>query len=541
MEPLIPSIEKPSIAFPIPVSRAESSPNCCTCDFKEKHKEFTWQIKSYKSHLTKSNEREASLKQKISDLKLRIKYLEGQLYGKKAENRCRQDASFYQAKTKLNRGQQKRNHGPQRRTYSHLPTIEDIQELAPSKRYCPYCKLPYNEIHSTEDSEEIVVDVQSYRRVIKRKKYKPVCQCKKSLSIVTAPKANKLIPKGKFAVSTWVLILLEKYHHQCPLYRLLQTLSLYGVSLSMGTILDSIQKLIPLFAPIYAGIQEKNRLGDWWHADETRWFVFESQEGKTSFEWYMWVFISSESVVYILDPHRNSQVIKTHLGTIDKGILCTDRFSGYKSFVDSKAEVVWSLCWAHIRRDFLEVGKSKRKYEKWTLAWVKRIGKIYYYNSKRIRYRKGSKRFLLFDTTLREKLLEMKEQCDQELSQERLPEIAKKVLRSLKKYWQELTVFVDNPHIPMDNNAAERKMRIPVVGRKNYYGSGAIWNGHFLATMLSIFQTLIVWNINPRDWLYTYLQACADNGGRVPKKIQSYFPWNMSKRKRNQMALSAPG
>ena len=79
-------------------------------------------------------------------------------------------------------------------------------------------------------------------------------------------------------------------------------------------------------------------------------------------------------------------------------------------------------------------------------------------------------------------------------------------------------------------------MRIPVVGRKNYYGSGAIWNGHFLATMLSIFQTLFLWKINPRDWLYEYLNACAKSGGKVPDDFQYYLPWNMSKQMRKRLS-----
>ncbi len=36
-------------------------------------------------------------------------------------------------------------------------------------------------------------------------------------------------------------------------------------------------------------------------------------------------------------------------------------------------------------------------------------------------------------------------------------------------HWQGLTIFVDHPHIPMDNNAAERGLRGSVLGRKNYY------------------------------------------------------------------------
>ena len=37
--------------------------------------------------------------------------------------------------------------------------------------------------------------------------------------------------------------------------------------------------------------------------------------------------------------------------------------------------------------------------------------------------------------------------------------------------WDRLTRFVDDARIPLDNNATERAIRGPVVGRKNHYGS----------------------------------------------------------------------
>ena len=42
---------------------------------------------------------------------------------------------------------------------------------------------------------------------------------------------------------------------------------------------------------------------------------------------------------------------------------------------------------------------------------------------------------------------------------------------SMKNHWKGLTLFVDHPEIPMDNNLAERELRGPVVGRKNFYGN----------------------------------------------------------------------
>ena len=68
----------------------------------------------------------------------------------------------------------------------------------------------------------------------------------------------------------------------------------------------------------------------------------------------------------------------------------------------------------------------------------------------------------------------------------------------MRNLWPGLTRFVDNADLPMDNNQAERALRGPVVGRKNYYGSGAQWSGALCATLFSLFHILERWQINPR-------------------------------------------
>jgi transposase len=110
------------------------------------------------------------------------------------------------------------------------------------------------------------------------------------------------------------------------------------------------------------------------------------------------------------------------------------------------------------------------------------------------------------------------------------------VLESMKKHWKGLQVFVDHPHIPMDNSEAERKIRPAAVGRKNYYGSGSLWSASLTACLFSLFQTLVKWNINPRTWLQEYLTACAQAGG-VPKGLGAFLPWRMSEGRRTQMGL----
>lgn len=92
----------------------------------------------------------------------------------------------------------------------------------------------------------------------------------------------------------------------------------------------------------------------------------------------------------------------------------------------------------------------------------------------------------------------------------------------------------------MDNNQAERSMRSPVVGRKNFYGSGSEGSAELAATMYSLFATMKLWGLNLRTWLTTYLQACADNGNAPPVAMDVFLPWQMDAKRLAQMRACHP-
>ena len=72
------------------------------------------------------------------------------------------------------------------------------------------------------------------------------------------------------------------------------------------------------------------------------------------------------------------------------------------------------------------------------------------------------------------------------------------MFESLRAHRDGLTRFVDDPRIPMDNNASERLERDPAVARKNYYGSGSVWSGQLMAALFSLLATLALSEVNPR-------------------------------------------
>jgi transposase len=265
--------------------------------------------------------------------------------------------------------------------------------------------------------------------------------------------------------------------------------------------------------------------------------MFIEYAGKTGHVWWLWLFLGCDTVCFTLDPHRSHNVPEAHFEKAGKVTLMVDRYSAYKAMSGVKdGRILLAFCWAHVRRDFVKVGKSWPALKSWALAWLRRIRVLYQLQAQRQSCLANPSECALLLSTLREHVAAMKLQAETELAAPSVAVGCRGALESLLKHWCGLTRFLDDVRIPLDNNAAEREHRKPVVGRKNYYGSGALWSGQLAAMLFSIFATLEKWGVNPRKWLSWYLESCAINGGQVPSSVAGYLPWNLSSEQRRLMS-----
>ena len=69
------------------------------------------------------------------------------------------------------------------------------------------------------------------------------------------------------------------------------------------------------------------------------------------------------------------------------------------------------------------------------------------------------------------------------------------------KLWKGLTLFLEDPRIPLDNNAAERALRGVVVGRKNHYGSKSKRGTEVAALFYTLFETAKLSGVDPRSYV----------------------------------------
>jgi transposase len=522
------------------------------------------QEKNWQRLYEQSQERERALHQQVATLQAQLRVLEQRLRGRKSEKKKRHSETMLSGSqaTARQRGQQPTNPAPRRRTFDHLPTEEEPCQLSADAACCPHCGAPFAPFPGTDNGDLIEIEVRAHRRRYHRHRYRKTCTCAATPALITAPPPPKLIPKGYLGISVWVVLLLEKYAAYQPTYRFLALLRSFGVDLPLGTVTAGLNKLVPLFEPLYQALAEHQRQEHHWHCDETRWLVFIEQQGKVGHHWNLWVFCSPQAVVFVLDPSRAHEVPETHLAEAT-GIASVDRASVYKAMAQVKqGQLVLAFCWAHVRRDFLEVLTGYAQLGDWVASWLEEIRQLYRRNDARLEVLTvpalaGSsapppvvngnqlaavasnlpQAMTVQERQLREHVAHLAQRCDAELQQPDLHRACTRVLTSLQNHWSGLTVFLDHPEVPLDNNTAERAERGPVLARKNYYGSGALWSGRLAAMMFSLLQTLALWNLCPLRWLTAYLTACAEAGAKPPEQAAAFLPWNLTAEQMQHWAL----
>ena len=471
------------------------------------------------------------------------------------------------ALTKRKPGAQPGHRGTGRHIPRNLEQSTKIVELPKNEQYCPKCGLPYRETTLTEDSFEVDIQLQVRLVCYQRKRYERQCACD-GARLITAPVPPKLIPKGKFSVHSWVKFLLDKYYANVPLGRQIASLQFMGLPVCKGTLIGGFKHLKTYLEPLYEYFMSRLRTATRLHADETRWRVFAEVEGKTGHRWWLWVFLSDEVVAYVLDPHRSTAAARKALSTAisdqeatalsqqtypkdtpapvvfwidgqayllspNLNTISADRYIVYQ-LIDE--HILVAFCWAHVRRDFVDFEKAHPNQPAlvaWAQSWIEEIAQLYQINDQRLNARSQPELFAQIQSRLETTLAKMKNRYDK---LDGLTLKQQKILTSLKNHWSGLTLFVDNPDIPMDNNISERLLRGPVTGRKTYFGHHAQWAGELAAMLFTIIQTCLHNDINPYAFLVHYFDECARLSA-APTDLSAFAPWRLKENGSTELLL----
>ena len=447
------------------------------------------------------------------------------------------------------RGQRPGGPGHGRRDHSHLETEERFIDVEAGQRCCAECGEPF-EFLGTEDSEQIDWQVKITRIVWRRRRYRRRCSHRGPVTVCAPLPAARPVPKGLFTAGFLARLAHEKHVLGRPVHRIVQALAADGFDVASGTLCGALKQIAPLIAPWAEAIAAHGRQAGHVHADETSWQVFEDIEDKDGHRWWLWVFVTDATTVFVMDTSRSADVAAGQLGIdreqseLEAGrrlVISSDFYKAYQSLarIDG-VDPLW--CWAHMRRYFLRAGAAHPdQLGDWADAWTERIAVLYRAHHALAATTPGTDahegargRWQRAFTDLDAHRILQASDAGKGL----LHPAAAKVIATLSNEWDGLARHQDLPQLPLDNNRAERALRTPVIGRKNFYGSGAAWAAHLAADVWTITATAARHDIEPLGLLTGYLQACAEHGGAAPAGagLDPFLPWTPQGRARRRPA-----
>ncbi len=226
-------------------------------------------------------------------------------------------------------------------------------------------------------------------------------------------------------------------------------------------------------------LRERPRGEKVFHGDETRWNVFADLDGKAGHRWALWGTRAASGVFDHLAPRRGAAVPKAHCADLHTDlvpvVLVWDRYSAYKFLAKDYDEIVLAYCWAHVRRDFLNAARSGPARAPWMWQWLEDIRPLYRLNTARravwdapVPLDRPALTFVAPQHDLTKPLEERQVRGAMYRQERHLHPAKRQSLDSLHHHWSGLTVFLTRLEGTLDNNSAERALRPPGVGRKNY-------------------------------------------------------------------------
>jgi transposase len=407
---------------------------------------------------------------------------------------------------------------------AHLPRIEVT--LAPEDTACPCCQAAMTVIG--EDTSERLDVIPAQYRVIVTKRPKLACRACAG-TVVQAPAPARLIEGGIPTEALVAHVLVARYADHLPLYRQAQMMARQGVILERSTLSFWMGYAAAEVAPVVARLREIMLTSTRIFADETVVPVLDPGRGRTK-QGYFWAIACDDrpwggsqppAVVYRYAPGRGHSHADTLLSGY-RGILQCDGYAAYKKFGGSRSAdppVTLAFCWAHVRRGFYDLAKTKAPI---ATEALKRIAALYQIEAD-IRGTSADERRTVRQAESKPLVADLRIWFEAQIAKLPARGPTAEAIRYALNHWDGLTRFLDDGRIELDNNSVERAMRPVCLSRKNSLFAGSDEGGENWACLASLIETCKLNRVNPQAYFIDLLTRLVN--GWPQKRIDELMPW----------------
>lgn len=210
------------------------------------------------------------------------------------------------------------------------------------------------------------------------------------------------------------------------------------------------------------------------------------------------VFEDTKAVVYDFCDGRAGANARRFLGQW-QGTLVTDDFAGYKQLYAQG--ITEAGCWAHARRKFFDLHASSQS--PMAAQALDYIGQLYEVEREVREQAATAQQRGLLRQAKSKPLLDAMHAWMLLMRQKVMDNsAAAKALDYSLRRWAALSRFLDDPHLPIDNNHIENLIRPIALGRKNWLFAGSLRAGQRAAAIMSLIQSARMNGHDP----YVYLK-----------------------------------
>ncbi|MFN2428099.1 MAG: IS66 family transposase [Candidatus Binatia bacterium] len=375
--------------------------------------------------------------------------------------------------------------------------------LPESERICPCCSIPMQPFG--QDVSEQFEYVPASLFVIEHARTKYACRgCEQG--VATAPLPAQPIEKGLPGPGLLAHVVLSKYGHHLPLYRLEQIFAEQGVPISRKTMTDWVTQVAALLEPVVA--EQKRRLLEQplLQSDDTHvQYQDRTRKGSTA-RGFLWAYtVPWGEVVYDFTPTRARAAPQAFLAGY-KGYLQVDGYADYTSIFPERPDATIG-CMAHVRRKFFEARAEDREAADNVLGLIQFVYRV----ERRIKTEglSGSDRVAVRTAEVLPALDDL-EAYFHMLADGALP---KSMIGTAARYalgqWPAIRRYVSVAEAEVDNNSCEQTMRVPVLGRKNWLFAGSLEGGRRGAVLFSLVVTCRRLGVDPAAYLVDVITRIA--------------------------------
>jgi transposase len=403
---------------------------------------------------------------------------------------------------------------------SELPR-EEIVHAAPS--CCPTCG---GDLHAAgEDVSEMLEWVPGRYKVLRHVRAKLSCgRCEK---LVQARAPARPIARGIAGPGLLAHVLVSKYQDHLPLYRQSQIFAREGIDLERSTLADWVGGASELLTPLVKSSGRYVLSAQKLHADDTPVPVLCPGRGSTR-QGRLWTYVRDDrpagsteppAVFFRYSPDRKAERPREHLARF-RGVLQADAYAGFEQLYGERIQE--AACWAHARRKFYEIHLDQDS--PIAKEALERIGTLYDIESD-IRGRPPDERLEMRQARAGPELNSM-----QAWLHSVLPTLSKKselaiAIRYVISRWPAFTRYRDDGRLEIDNNAAERALRVVALGRKNWLFAGSDDGGERAAALYTLLGTAHLNGLNTEAYLRHVLEHLPEHRAN---RIDELLPWNVA-------------